>query len=145
MATIYKLSDRLKFKLHDTEVTISPMTLAIKSEMQKLIVQCQDTGDVSLLNEAMLLGIKNCVKGLTGLTNMDGSKYELSFDDDGLLSDESVEDLTNMEHSGDLGVICASMVRGTPTKLVDAKGKELSGVKLITKPAKKKAGKNTKK
>ena len=38
MSTIYKLSDRLTFKIHDTEVTISPMSLAIKSEIAKELI-----------------------------------------------------------------------------------------------------------
>lgn len=144
MSTIYRLSDRLTFKIHDTEVTIAPMTVPIKAEMQKLFVQSTQEGDITLITEAMTLGIRHCVKSIKGLSNMDGSDYELTFIE-GLLTDECVGDLLNMEYSPELINICTSMVRGSPTKLNDTQGNPLKGVKLITKPAKKRAGKNTKK
>lgn len=138
MATIYRLSDRLKYQVKDIIVTISPIAFAAKSEIQKLLVQSTQTGDVTLINEAVLKMMKYCIKDIEGVTLMCGSPYVITLDSDGRISDQSVEDLLNMEHSTELASICAHMVRGTGgAVIIDAKGKIIKGVKLITKPAKK--------
>lgn len=78
--------------------------------------------------EAIKCGIKN----IAGLKLADGSDYELNFDDNNELTDESVDDLLNLEESGKLTNICAALVNGIPKEFVNAyTGKKLEGVEFI--------------
>ena len=126
---IYRVTDRIPLKIHDLEVTISPLT-----RMQKIDVELSATGDnlVKAGLNAASLAIKYAVKDVKGLKDADGTDYKLSLDPNGVLTDECVDDLMNMQFNAELGAVCMALLEKVPDKFVNPiTGKPIEGVEFV--------------
>lgn len=130
MARIYKRSDRIKVKIDEVTVTIAPLSLDQKTEAQSLMALGKINRDYNLITKGIISLIKSAVKSIDGLENADGSKYQLTFNGD-LLSDESIDDLFNIELHKKLVMVCSSLVVSIPTQFVDETGQPIEGVTLL--------------
>lgn len=133
MARIYRLTDRIEVKVKDINFKLSPLSISQKSELHAHITKGSANGDTGEILKASMKAIKFTVKDLTGVDDIDDKPYELSFDGDGCLSDECVEDLMNMEYNQNIIAMCVAMAQGTPEEFTGADGKPLEGVKRIHK------------
>ena len=132
MAIIYRKTDRIWVNIHDIQIAIAPLSYHEKSEISKLMVD----GKIA---SAAVASIKACLKDIKGLKRTDGTDYRLEFDGD-KLSEESVDDLMNLEHSKDMILVCLKMLANVPDEFTDAEtGKPLEGVSIVkeNKPGKK--------
>ena len=89
---ILKLSDRISVKQDGIELIISPLSLEQKMEISGLNKIEGGESKVDRIGIA-LKTIKFSLKNVFGLTNHDETKYEPTFDSNGFLSDESVEEI----------------------------------------------------
>lgn len=126
MAKIYKTTDRVEFKIGDMTVKIAPLSMSQKNEVQALLLEGSKKTDAKILGQSMLLALKYCLKDLQGVTDSDDNPYQLKFDS-GILTDETVEELMNMEYHAELLQVCGAFVKGVPTKL------DIAGVEIIEK------------
>lgn len=92
---IYKTTDRVPLKIGKLTVWISPLSALQKTE----ILSCTKLRagvDIVDVSKMALLTIKHSVKkldGLNGVKYADGSKVDLSFNDEGSLDDDSLTTL----------------------------------------------------
>lgn len=131
MAKIYRSSDRINLQIGDVAVKVAPLTFHQKSEIQLAIAESGKTGDTMGVLKAAFLCVKYAVKEINGVEAPDGSKYELQFENE-VLSDESVNDLFNLEESDALSIVCINLMKGRYEDFVDPNtGERLEGVKIL--------------
>lgn len=138
MARIYRLSDRIKVKIDDITVTISPLSNHQKAEIQTQLLGLH-RGDLHAATKGMLLSMKYAVKDIEGLEDADG-EYKCQFDENGHITDETLEDLYNLENSVKLLQVCQELVSGVPKEFRDKDGVPIEGVEVVqekSKPKKK--------
>jgi len=132
MAIIYRKSDRIWINIHDIQVSVSPLSYHEKSEISKIMLE----GKIAT---AAVQTIKTCLKDIKGLKLVDGSKYELEFDE-GKITEECMDDLMNMKHGKDLVLVCLNLLSNIPEEFIDTEtGLPLDGISLVKekKPRKK--------
>lgn len=128
MAKIYRVTDRIPVKVDDIVVTISPLTIQQKSEVEAIGAS---GGSAALLN-ASLKALKYAIKDISGLENADGSGYKLEFDPDGSLSDACLDDIYNIQQSLKLITISLNLVNNIPDEFYDpVTGVPLEGVSFV--------------
>ncbi len=130
MARIYRKTDRITVKVDDITIKIAPLSVHQKVEIQNAMVLGRMNADLSEQMRGISLSLKYSVKGVEGLQDSDGNNYQLKFEGDSL-SDESVDDLMNIEISKKLTMICAGILNGIPDEFSDQFGNKLEGVELI--------------
>lgn len=138
MAKIYRLTDRIKVKVDDIIITISPLSIQQKSEVE---AEGASGGSAALL-KASLKALKYAIKDIEGLENAEGSAYKLEFDPDGSLSDACLDDLFNVQQSLKLITIALNLVNNIPDEFYDpVTGVPLDGVSFVKskEPARKKS------
>lgn len=128
MSKIYRKTDRLKLKIDNIEVTISPLSLHEKTEIQQMMIEAKARGNIGSLTGSIVKAMKYSIKGISGLIDSDGNKYQLDFDENKNVSDESIDDLMNIELGEKLQMVCSSLLGGIPKSFVDDKGQPLAGV-----------------
>lgn len=138
MAKVYRQTDRVTVELHDLTLKLKPLSFSEKMEIQR---EASKMSNEAML-EAVKLTLKYSLKDIKGLEYDDGEEFELSYDDNSHLSEESIETILNMEHTATLLTVCGQFAVAIPEKnFKDVDGSDLKGVKII----KKKKGKGPKK
>lgn len=112
MAKLYRRTARIKIKIEDITVTISPLTQDEKAEIQTEMLGYAK-GNIKAGARGVFLCLKYAVKDVSGIEDSDGNPYALKFEDK-TLSDESVNDLLNMELTEKLTQVCSSLTNGIP-------------------------------
>lgn len=125
---IYKVSDRVPVKIDDIEVKISPLTFQQKANVQAELLKAQDGNPLAVM-AATRLALKYAVKEISGVENEDGSPYQVELEN-GELSEESVDNLLNLDPSQRIELVCMTLLQGRPSVPVDAEGKPLKGIKI---------------
>lgn len=106
MVVIYPPDARVPIYIGDVTVWVSILTVMQKSNLLDLTKN--EAGEQKTDKYAFAFALlKYCVKEIEGLVYFDGSKYELKFDKDGNLSDDSVNELFQMDQSNKL-ILAAS-------------------------------------
>ena len=121
---IYKLTDRVTIKIEGLTFKLAPLSWQKKAEIQALMVEGKHT-------EGSVMCVKECVKDVQGLETLAGEKYEIRLED-GVLSEESLNDIMNIEDSAKLMLACASLVNGIPKEIVHpVSGERIEGVQVV--------------
>lgn len=131
MVRIYKKSDRIPVRIGNITVRLAPLSKDEKTEIQLCMIRGRGNNDYKELTNGLFLSLKYAVKGIDGITDGDGNKYELQFDDNKNLTDDCVSDLLNMEEKDKLTLVCISLINKIPDEFTDEKGKKLEGVEII--------------
>lgn len=129
MARIYRTSDRIRIKIDGLIVTVSPLNYHQKAEIETYLIGFA-RGDVSLAAKAMVSAVKYSLKDIEGVEDADGKKYELEFED-GVVSDDCVSDLLNLDISTKLQSTCTAFLHGVPKSFHDQNGEPLEGVEFL--------------
>ena len=125
MAKIYRLSDRIKLKVDDLEVTIGPLSIHQKAAVEGV-------ASSSSLIKASIEAMKYAIKDIKGLTDKDGKPYSLQRDEAGDLTEDTLNDLFNLENSYKLVAISLNLVNSIPDEFIDVNtGKPLEGVEFV--------------
>lgn len=113
---IYKLTDKIAYKLgEELKVKVSPLSLEAKAEIHSHMLK-GSKGDVKELMQGSISVIRHGLKEVEGLTDSSGQPYKLEFEN-GMLTQQCVEDLLNMEQSTALVQLCSAFVAGIPKQL----------------------------
>jgi hypothetical protein len=129
MARIYRKSDRIKIKIDDVTVTVSPLSAHEKAEIQKEMMAYLK-GNIKSGQEGVILSLKYAVKDIEGVLDLDDKPYALKFES-GYLTNDCVDDLLNMEITSKLAQVCGTLANGIPKDIVDKDGNKLEGVEII--------------
>jgi len=125
MAIVYRTSDRIKIKVGELVVSVSPLNRYQKAKVQELTMVGKD---IDAASTALKAGIKN----IEGLEDIHNEPYKLVFDDNKELTDECIDDLMNLELAPELVNICVSLLNGIPKEFVNpVTGKKLKGVEFV--------------
>ena len=138
---IYRTTDRVNIKIGDLTFKLSPLSFYQKMEVtsQKTIEEGQSVEDIMKMT---FMSIKFAVKEVEGFVTVDGSKYELSFDEQGNLTDQCVEELLNSEVSEELMYSALNMVNGVPSVIRNPiTGAKIEGVEIVTGKSKRRSKK----
>jgi hypothetical protein len=129
MARIYKRSDRIKVQVHDITLHIAPLSLSQKKEIQSHLYKATTEKDLNSAQEASVLSVKYSVKRVEGLYDSNDEEYKLKFDSNDNLSEETIDDLLNIEHSTKISMVCNSFIGGVSKEVIDPEtGKPLEGI-----------------
>jgi len=129
MGKIYKIGSKVAVNVADLVIEISPMTFEQKAQVQQTLV----TGDIMAALTATKLAVKFGLKSIKGLEDEDGNEYSLEMDSEGV-SDSSLDDIFNIQESGDIATVCMELLRGIPKSFVHPEtGKPLKGVSFVKK------------
>lgn len=140
MSKIYRASDRIPVQIDDITVVIAPLTFNQKSELQSIMLSAKS--DPMNAVKGARLAIKFAVKEVRGLEDIDGKEYKITTDDSGLISDESVDDLLNIQEQPKLIALCTQLIAGMPKGIIDpATHEPMKGVSFESKAKKPKARK----
>lgn len=131
---IYKLTDKIEYKLGEITIKISPLSVNDKNALTDLMFKGQSEKDVKALMEGSLFALQCAIKEVKGLEDSEGNDYVLEFDENGKLTRECAENLLNIEQSNKLIALCSSFISGVPNALPE-------GVSLVNKNPNKKAQK----
>ena len=113
---IYRLTEKIKYKIGEIEISISPLDLHDKTTLHSHMIKGQ-SGDVAALMAGSTFAIKAAVKSVSGLEDANGP-YEVKFDESGkYLTEECVSELLNISESNQMISLCASLMAGVPSDL----------------------------
>lgn len=108
---VYKTTDRIPLKFGEIKVWISPLSFEQKTNI--LAATKMKSGvEVSDPSKQTFLSLKYGVKEIEGLKNPDGSDYRLELDENGVLTDECLSDLIDLEYFPKLSEICIKLING---------------------------------
>lgn len=134
MAKIYRTTDRIPIKIDDITVVIRPLSVHEKTEIQEAALAGRIKGDIKEATRSVVLALKYAVQDIKGIVDSDGNQYKLQTEG-GMLTDECVSDLMNLEMSRKLVMVCSSLANGIKTEFTDERGEAIEGVELIKKEA----------
>lgn len=95
---IYRLTDRLPVKIGEITFWISPMSLEQRGRIAETVTT-QAGNEREWALKAASLYIKYSVKAVDGLKLYDGSDYQVELDEDGTLSAQCVDEITQVAGS----------------------------------------------
>jgi hypothetical protein len=114
MGKVYRLTDRININIDDILVTISPLSIHQKTEIQSAMWKGRTEKNFEEATRGVMLSIKYAVKGISGLTDSSGKEYKLEFEN-GVVSDQSMDDIFNLGLTDKLSMVCAALVKGIPS------------------------------
>ena len=125
---VYRTTDRVDIKIGEVIVQISPLNYQQKSEILGF-TKMQSGQEVVDGSRMALHTLKCCVKGINApnVEYPDGSSFSLSFDEDKILTDDSLSELLQILSSEKL-IMIASKLLNQSVQDVDA----IEGVELVT-------------
>lgn len=136
MTMIFRISDRIRYKIDDLEVAIRPLSYGEKMGLQQSMIKASQ-GDMAMAMDAVVETVKLALKEIKGIKNSDGSDYTLEFTPEGKVTDDCIDELLNLPHRDKLTLLCSAFLNGVPTKVVNPQtGEAIEGVKYI-EPVKK--------
>jgi hypothetical protein len=99
MIKIVRITDRLPVIVDGVTFYVAPLSSGAKAELLQAI---EEKGGESKFDTVKYIKtlIKHCLKAIEGLEDMHGEPYKLSFDDSGLLTEDCVEELTQLAQVG---------------------------------------------
>ncbi len=129
---IFKLSDRIKIKINEVVLVVSPLSMTQKIEVQQFLAKSAATPtDVQSSINGAKLAMKYAIKAIEGVELSDGSKYELELENNEI-TDECLEELLNSEIANEITLTSIGLLNGIPREIVDpTTGKPLKGVKIL--------------
>lgn len=145
MSKIYKTSDRLPVKIGDITFKVSPLTFQQRSEINACITHANRELDFAKMAQSTFLAVKYAIKEISTIATFEGESFELKFDEDGTLCEETCNDLLNLEISPELSAFATNLLAGVPDKILDEDGKPVKGIKLLYTESKRPNPKNPKK
>lgn len=105
---IYKTSDRIPFQVGKIRLLFSPLSFAQKTEINSYM-RMEAGQEKSDPAKMAFLTVKYGVKAIEGCKLADGSDYKPKFQDDGILTDESTDDIMSLENAPLVVKACASL------------------------------------
>lgn len=114
MTKLISVNEKIPVVIDDITIYISPLTYMEKMELQGYMMKAVE-GDLSMAMQGAAKAIKFSVKGIEGVTNSKGKKYNLEFEENGKhLTDTCIDDLLNLPQNNKLIVTCSALLEGLP-------------------------------
>jgi hypothetical protein len=131
MARIFKRTDKIRIKIDDIVVTLSPLSMDQKTRAQELMSEGQKSQNLDMVTKGIIQLVKQGLKDIEGVEDADGNKYQLEIKDNEI-TDECIDDLFNMEVYPKLMLVCTSLASAVPSEFLDQKGQPIKGVEILS-------------
>lgn len=128
MPKILKTTDRVKVKIGDVTFTIAPLTYHQKQELANCTTMRGGQERLDLA-KSQALYLKYAVKGIEGVEDYSGNKYDLEFEGD-YLTDNCVSDLFHLEEREKLSLASWQILNGIKELKDPVSGEKLEGVSI---------------
>ena len=136
MSRIFRASDRIPVKIDDIVITIAPLTFNQKIELQAIMMSA-GKDPLNALKGARQ-AVKYAVKAVSGIKDMDGNEYNVAMGEDGLITDDCVDELLNLQEQPKLIALCSQLIAGVPKEVIDPMTRTaMKGITVEPAPAKK--------
>jgi hypothetical protein len=129
---VYKSTDRVPVKIGDLTFWISPLRADQKLEIMSLVEREGGMEVVDQMKQSFL-AVRYSVKEVEGLKNHDGSEYKLSLDDSGVMTDECLDDLLQLEVRQKIVDTCLKLLPGVQEIKIPGVKIDLKKVRSIKK------------
>lgn len=104
---IYRTTDRIPVKIGEATFWIAPLSGAQKTELLSMtLVKSGEERFLALAHACRTIAMS--VKAVTGIQNADGEEYVLSFDANGDLTKECVEELITVDGADKLVTVAGA-------------------------------------
>lgn len=107
---VFRTTDRIPLKIDTLTFWISPLSYHQKAEILSQVVSISGE-EKQNYGKMVFLSVKFAVKKVEGLEDSDGKPYRLEFDGE-VLSDDSVNDLLQLDCQAKLTQTCANLMNG---------------------------------
>lgn len=135
MALLYRTSDRLKLKVDDIVVHLSPLSYLEKAMVEEEVRK----GTTIALTTAAAMAVKYAVKGVENVFLPGGEEFFVELDEEGKLTDQCVSDLLNLQMYDKLISISLNLLNGVPKRFTNMEtGQPISGVSFVEEDSEKK-------
>lgn len=115
MAKIYKTTDRIAIKIDDVTIKVAPLSLSQKADVTALMMQGQKDADYLKLNQAVLKAVSYSLKSVEGLKDSNDEDYKIKFDEQGFVSEDSLNDLSNCAVAEKILKVSSQLINGVPS------------------------------
>ena len=130
-----RLNDRVEVSDGKIKIQMSPITYWQKNELAESIRIVGGEQEPNM-TKYLYLCVKYSVKKVEGITFFDGEEFEVKFDDDGHLDDESIEVVLGLEPIELKSLFITFGVQG-PERLIGSKDLGKFKVKYLSKKSSK--------
>lgn len=134
MAVIYRKTDKIKIRVGSVDDSIvlhvSPLSQHEKSEIQSLMLDSKNKDSAKHAMLGITKTLRYSIKQIDGLKDSDGYDYALEFKD-GMLTEDCVNDIMNLELSPQIMFVCSNLVNNIPKQFLDDNGKPLPDVEIL--------------
>jgi len=128
--TVYRATDRIKIIIGEVTLIVKPLSYKDNNDWLGCITSQGGTQLENALKGLSIL-MRATIKEIDGVVFTDGEKFSLVFDENGQLSEDSVDTLLNMEIFGDIRDLMIALTRGIPKDMRDNAGNILEHIKII--------------
>lgn len=130
MTKILRITDRVDFKIGEVTFTCAPLNKDQKMEITSSFIEKGKDQKFNLA-KAQQLYLKYSIKGISGVEDFHGNKYELSFDENGNLTDDCLSEILQIEQNPKLLTALWQNLNGYNEDLRDpVTNEKLEGVAL---------------
>lgn len=110
---IKKTTDKIKLEIDEITVFFSPLTYSQKQEVLTIMNKAHKDNDLMSLNDGITLALRYSLKEIKGLTEEDGSTYQLKIQD-GTVTEDCINDILNLSVSSKMQQIAGKLLNGVP-------------------------------
>lgn len=131
MLKVFKRTDKIEIKVGaDVSFFVSPMSYLQKGEIAATFF---NEGGKMIQDrfKAVFLTLKYSIKDVKGLVSSDGEEYKLSFDNNGNLLDEVVDEILNTPITEEVATIANNLINGIPSEIIGANGEVAESIKVV--------------
>ncbi len=127
-----RLTLSVKRNGYEIDLIVTPLTYAQKSTITTATMKIVKGDVIEDRSLGLFLTLKECLKGISGVNNPDGSLYELEYDVDGRVADKTLDELLDSSLSDVLNMYAYRAQTQTPTEILNLDtNKPMEGVTVI--------------
>lgn len=112
MTVLYSLKDRIKVQIEDITFHLAPLSVKQKRDLTTQMVA--KTNDQGAMLDLFYDLVRTVLKKVEGITNVQGEPWILDIGDDGKVTEECMEDITNLPVLEKLYTVAGVLVSGVP-------------------------------
>ena len=126
---IYPASARIPIKVGDVTFVVKPLTTSGRHRLTEYFTRKQGK-EVKMDMEYHYQCLKLTLCDVKGLKNPDGSSYKLKVDNEGFVTDDCLDEVSQVLHSSQVAIAASSLIGGMVDPKIDGVEVDLSSLGL---------------
>ncbi|MGB0452604.1 MAG: hypothetical protein ACPGJV_02735 [Bacteriovoracaceae bacterium] len=129
MAKILRLTDTIKLGVEEVTFHLRPLSKEQKEEISNCITMVEGEPSIDVAKSNSLY-LKFALKDIEGVEGFDGEPYVLTKNEQGLLTDECIEEVLQLNHREKLVMAAYQMLETIPDEFIHSVTGEPLGVSV---------------